>query len=504
MIGTESTMHCVAVVPIFLNAGTALLPIIVGFVASHGSVALRPRELFHLIMRRPARAAMGFVAFALFVAAFSWLVSFTTPAPENADAHDWAQIARELMARQRNHEPLNVGNANEAPINLRRLWRFNREGAMFLSTPAVGPTRVFVAGSRYELNDFVGFLTCLDRETGEVIWQVTRMDGKPLPPFASSPVLTPDGGSLLIGQGLHADHDCGLCCFDTDTGVLRWVVRAASHIESTPAVRGDFCVVGVGAMEGPDGKPRGDPGHVIAVRVSDGQLLWRQPLNDAESSPAIDNNGIIYIGSAVNGNAVVALRAETDEQLRRKKLDRVLWRTQLPTEMASAVLLVDGLVIAGGGNSSFTSQNPSPTGLVVALDKKSGNIVWKADFADSVLGDLAAHDGVVFCPVRTGEVVALEQSTGKVLWRTSINKTSPVLSGCVVKDHKIYAISNDGLLAILDETTGAAIERIIINDPAKPASGMTFASPVISGGRIYVATETGGAQCLVGTGAPRE
>ena len=89
-------------------------------------------------------------------------------------------------------------------------------------------------------------------------------------------------------------------------------------------------VVGAGAVEGNDGKPVGDPGYVFAVRISDGKQLWKQALNDPESSPAIDDAGIVYIGSGLNGKAVVALRSGSDDELRAQKLDRVVWRTPLP------------------------------------------------------------------------------------------------------------------------------------------------------------------------------
>ena len=50
-------------------------------------------------------------------------------------------------------------------------------------------------------------------------------------------------------------------------------------------------------VEGPDGKAVSDPGFVLGVRISDGRLLWKQPVNDPESSPAIDESGMVFSGS---------------------------------------------------------------------------------------------------------------------------------------------------------------------------------------------------------------
>ena len=112
----------------------------------------------------------------------------------------------------------------------------------------------------------------------------------------------------MIGQGLHDDADCDLLCLDASSGAVRWQIKTPLHIEGSPAIFGDMVVAGAGAIEGPDHKPTTHIGMVIAVRISDGKKLWQYDMNDPESSPAIDEDGTVYIGSGFQGNAVVALR----------------------------------------------------------------------------------------------------------------------------------------------------------------------------------------------------
>jgi outer membrane protein assembly factor BamB len=75
-----------------------------------------------------------------------------------------------------------------------------------------------------------------------------------------------------------------------------------------------------------------------------------------------------------------------------------------------------------------------------------------------------------------------------------------VLAGCAFTDQRIYALSSDGYLALLDPKTGAVLEKIFVNDAGQPGMGLSLASPVVAGGRVIVGTETGGLKCLAGTG----
>jgi outer membrane protein assembly factor BamB len=390
-----------------------------------------------------------------------------------------------------------------SPVGLERLWSFGPEDTMFLSAPLVAGKRVYVAGCQSDLGGYTGLLACLDADTGKPLWQVSQIHDEPMRPFFSSPALSADGKFLLIGQGLHQDHDCALLCFDATTGELRWTVKTTLHIESSPAIRGDTVVVGAGAIEGPDGKPTGDAGHVIAARISDGKELWRQPVADPESSPIMDADGNAYIGSGFNGSAIVALRTEPEDELRARKLDRIAWRTPVGLPVTCPITLAGDYVVAGAGNSDVVHSNANAQGLVVALDRRTGKVRWQTPFADAVLGAVACRGKTLVCPVRTGEVAALALDDGHVLWRSHISGNVPVIAGCAFTDDRVYAVSADGYLAVLDAKDGKVLEKTYLNDQAKPGSGLSMCPPRVAAGRVYVGSETGGLQCLAGTGSTR-
>ena len=518
-----------AIVPIFTNLGAAVLPMILATIGSAVAIVFRPRELMRLCRENPGTvlksiAVLGVFALCAFFG-YQFLAGAGTQRVVAAPPHfDWAKIAENIIAQENagkiastlpseppsgGNDATDVGspptgssssptNAPTAPKHLTLLWRFQPEDTMFLTKPAVFANRIFVAGCQSDLGSYTGILACLDAETGQSLWQVSDFGDEPLKPFFSSPALTSDGNYLVIGQGLHEDRDCSLLCFDTSNGKLRWSVKTPLHIESSPVIHGDLAIVGAGAIEGKDGQPTSDPGFVFAVRISDGMQVWRQPVNDPESSPTVDGEGIAYIGSGFNGSAVVALRSESDDLLRETNAERLKWRRGLDYPITSGIVLAGELVLASGGNGDLVHSNRNARGLVSALDKATGVIRWSTPFADCVLGEVAVLETRVICPVRTGEVVALALANGEQLWRTPLSGDAPILAGCVARGARVFAVSSDGYLGMLDAETGKLIEKVYLNDQAKSGSGLTASTPLLHGERLIVGSETGGIRCYVG------
>ena len=517
-------MPTLAVVPIFVNAGAAILPAILAGAVSMVSLLLKPRELLHACRRRPVAA----ISVVMSLAAAIWLGSWAaTVRPANAakakDANavataiDWSKIALQVIrCRQAGQfdaaatmPAAAVGLGRDfarcaydgcgSPVELQPRWEFKLEDAAFLSSPAVVGGKVYAATCQLDVTGKYGSLVCVDARSGQKIWQADGDGSESFKPFFSSPALTQDGRYLLIGQGLHDDKDCCLLCFEAATGTLRWRLKTPLHIEGSPAIAGDMVVAGAGAIEGADRKPTTHPGLVVAVRISDGAELWRYELADPESSPAIGPDGTVYIGSGFNGSAVVALRGQSDAELKAAGLDRLIWRAGSPFPVTGAVSLAGELVIVGGGNGDYVYASPNPAGVVLALDRQSGQVRWQSKMDDAVLGAVAVADGRAICPVRNGEVVALDLRNGQRLWHQRISGNSPVLAGPAVAGRFVYAVSRDGYLAVLDAASGQLLEKHHINDDARPgAMGLSLSSPTVAGGCLFVGSETGGLRCFTG------
>ncbi len=555
-MAVESGLVNLAVVPIVFNAGAAVFPAVMAGLISVMAIMFKPSQWGRVCRQKPWVPSLLVLALAGGVAIWAF---WPTPAPVGRQGGrgagnqsvaasgyggqtDWTAVALAYLRQREQGVAANpTVNTTQtptearalifrmdirrsgyaggpAPRGLKPLWtHIDREDdfAQFLSSVIVTDRWVYGASCTLAPPASNGSVFCLDAKTGERRW----LNYEAPPPGArpgaepemykgifSSPALTADGKYLVVGQGLHMDRNSSLLCFDAATGALRWQIPTVLHIEGSPAIEGDIAVAGAGAVEvGADHKPApgDDPGFVMGVRISDGTLLWKYAVNDPESSPAIDN-GIAYIGSGMNGSAVVALRIADDETLKAAGQERLVWRTPTSYPAIGAVTLTDELVLIGCGKGDFVVADANPAGVVLALDKRSGEVRWQVDVPDAILAAIAVRGDMAIVPVRNGELVALSLSRqGEVIWRQRVSSTAPVLAGATVTDKLIYAVSSDGQLAVLDAADGTVLEKHYLNRPGRPGElSLSVSSPVVANGAVYVGSETGGLQALTGESQP--
>ena len=536
------------VVPVFVNLGPAVLVPMLGAIVSSLALLFKPKELARVIRTKP-QVLLIFVGVAAAIALPVTLIGCggddteaAPPAQQGAAPGmqvDWAELAVEwyrqhgmatagattrpaagsgadggaegLRATIYRGGPARTGyDGGPVPLNLAPARDYTKRFTLFLTSPTVVGDAVYGASCIQDPPKTYGAVFALDAQTMEERWRVRTADvaGQPDPVelkgIVSSPAVSADGKRVVIGQGLHPDANVHLLCLSSTTGRVLWSVFTELHVEGSPAIAGDLVVAGAGAIEGPNHRAQGHPGYVFAVRLSDGKELWRHELNDPESSPVI-HEGVAYIGSGFNGRAVVALRTETDDQLAVQGLKREIWRVETPYPATGAITLVDDLVLVGCGKSDYVVQAADPDGVVMALNRRTGEVVWQAareqGITDSVLGGIAVKDGVAICPSVNGSVIALDVKTGKKLWSqdgVSEEPGTPILAGCAFTGRYVYAVSKDGYLAVLDaKEDGKVLERHWIND--KPGEqGLSISSPYVAHGKVYVGSETGGLRCFAG------
>lgn len=530
--------HDLAVVPIITNAGVAVLPALLAGLGSVVALIFKPRQLMALCIKKPYVPVLALLILAAAGAGVWW---FMQPAHETAQSEvatpgaaktDWTKVALELIRQEKlagqgiaasqpanTHEaPVSAGThfnrrgnfartghlGGPSPRNLQPLFEYSAgEGTYYFSDPAIHGDRIFAAGWFQDVTGMYGVFTCMNR-TGKKIWEVKRFEDtrERLKGFFSSPVVTGDGKYVLIGQGLHLDKNCDFACFDAATGKLLWRHRTPhNHIESSPAIFGDLAVIGAGAIEKKDGSPPDEgPGVVLAVQISTGKMLWTFNMVDPESSPAIGDDGIVYIGSGLNGKAVFALRSETDAELKAKGLNRILWQRPVEHPATGVVTLYGDKLLIGIGNGDFVNADPNPAGAVICLHRKTGEVLWQTPVGDSVLGAIAVIGDTAYAGVRNGAVKALRLSDGHVLWSQSVSTTASLLASVAATDDTLYAVANDGTLAVLNRTDGKILQTVQVNSASTPGvENLSISSPIIADGRVYVGSETGGLRCFIGS-----
>jgi outer membrane protein assembly factor BamB len=117
-----------------------------------------------------------------------------------------------------------------------------------------------------------------------------------------------------------------------------------------------------------------------------------------------------------------------------------------------------------------------------------------------VLGAIAVRDHKAIVPVRNGEVIALDLArNGSILWRTPLGENAAVLAAPAFTGTHVYAMNQRGYLFVLDAATGKVIEKQYINAANKPGEmGLSISAPFITGGKLYIGTETGGLRAFTG------
>jgi len=253
---------------------------------------------------------------------------------------------------------------------------------------------------------------------------------------------------------------------------LVWQVKDIGAGFSTPAIVGER--IYVIANEGLDNE------FVEALSVSDGKKVWSTTIGKvgnpdqrpnypaARSTPTVDAASIYALGS--DGD-IVALETATG---------KLRWKKNLRTDFGgvpgrwaySESPLVDGetLVCTPGG----------ATASVVALNKKTGDVIWKAVVPG---GEPAAYASAMV--IKSGNLrqyvqmldkglVGIDAKSGKVLWRSNktVSKFGATIPTPVVYDSEVYSAGSGsgGALVKLKSADGKVEPEQVYFSPKLPTA----------------------------------
>lgn len=302
-----------------------------------------------------------------------------------------------------------------------------------------------------------GVLYCLDRNTGEVVWEFDN--GGSLKQVFSSPCLV--GGKLYVGEGFHQDNFCKLYCLDAATGKKLWHVQTESHTESSPLVVDGKVYFGAGA----DG--------MYCVDAENGKVVWHFEGRHVDSNPVIVENRL-YGGSGYDNFEVFCLDKDTGNPL---------WRLPVNLPAFATPAGAGERVIFGLGNGNLTSSDVRPAGALLCVDGKTGNEVWRCDVGDGVHRRPAIDDQHVYCATRDWHVYCVRLSDGSVAWRKDVGApvaTAVALSRGATAEEKsgLYVVTQRGLVICLDPDTAQEQWKFNVAADANRETNL-LSSPVV-------------------------
>ena len=244
------------------------------------------------------------------------------------------------------------------------------------STPAVAEGKVCTLG-------VAGVISCLDADSGKVVW---RKDTMSKPQFYTS-------SSPLIADGMCVVYVGALTAFDLATGEQKWRWTGGQTPYGSPVL---MTADGIKQVVTPT------PTSVAGVALADGKLLWQFKFKGSSyfsgyGTPIIDGQTVIYVAPAKYGRgSTMAFKVE-------KKGDaftaKELWKTNQLAYEYNTPVLKDGLLFGLSPSMNF-----------FCADAKTGKMLWTDTTSRGKAGAVLAAGPVLLALTGNSELVAFEPS----------------------------------------------------------------------------------------------
>jgi HEAT repeat protein/outer membrane protein assembly factor BamB len=256
---------------------------------------------------------------------------------------------------------------------------------------------------------------------------------------------------------------------------IAWSVELGKETYGRPVIAADVVYVGTNNARRRDAGDEDDAASLIAFRTTDGAFLWEDVaprverglrewlLPSTTSAPYVEGDRVYYVSAECQ---LRSLRV-TD-----KRSTDLVWQVDMPAlgvfphEACNSDVLPLGdllMVSTSNGQNEGHTRVPSPRApSLIAVDKRSGDVVWRA--------------------IGAGAQVLHGQWSSPVA--ANVNGRIQVLFG-----------GGDGWLRAYDAVSGHEIWRFDGNPkdarwlprPGVLSRGSIIASPVFAGGRVFVA-----------------
>lgn len=233
------------------------------------------------------------------------------------------------------------------------------------------------------------------------------------------------------------------------------------------------------------------------------RIQWRTPIHRGFAGPAVAN-GRVYIADFVpserlkGAERVVAL----DE-----KTGAVLWTREWPVDYHG---LMETYAIGPRATPTVDGDRVYEVGAKGALrclDARTGEVLWQKDYVKDYATEVPVW-GITGAPLVDGErliclvggepdakVVAFDKKTGKELWRALPSDSEPGYGQPIMVQYgttRQLIIWHSRAVASLDPASG----KVNWEQPFKLNSGLSVATPVQSGARLFLSAFYNGPMML--------
>ncbi|HEY3920472.1 MAG TPA: PQQ-binding-like beta-propeller repeat protein [Stellaceae bacterium] len=346
--------------------------------------------------------------------------------------------------------------------NLERAWKANAgEGANRYGRVVAEPV---LADGRIYTMDADDMVTAFDAKSGSRLW---RFDPQP----KDEDTTTYGGGVAAAGNRVYVGSGYGeVIALDAATGKVVWRAKLAAPVHSPPTVADDRVFVVTVENE------------LDVLSAGDGAKLWT---HNGLPEPAGLAGGA---SPAVAGDLVVVPYSSGELYALRVENGRPLWSDSLaaaqPVGALSSLADIRGAPVIDRDRVFAISHS----GLMVAIDLRTGDRVWEQDIggvhAPWVAGDF------IYVLSADNELICLTRADGRVRWARELpqweneaKKKDPIFwSGPVLAGDRLIVISSEGEAFSVSPYTGEPLGKADFPDGV-------FINPVVADKTLYVLTD---------------
>lgn len=346
--------------------------------------------------------------------------------------------------------------------HLDRAWKANAgEGRNRYGRVVAEPV---LANGRIFTMDADDVVSAFDAKSGDRLW---RLDPQPKDADAT----TYGGGVAAAGERVYIGTGYGqVIAADAKTGKEIWRVNVPAPIHAAPTVAdGRVFVITI-------------ENELDVLSAADGSKLWT---HNGLPEPAELAGGA---SPAVAGDLVVVPYSSGELYALRVENGRPLWSDSLaaaqPVGALSSLADIHGAPVIDRDRVFAISHS----GLMVAIDLRTGDRVWEQDIggvnAPWVAGDF------IYVLSADNELICLTRADGRVRWARELpqwenedKKKDPIFwAGPVLAGDRLIVISSEGEAFSVSPYTGEPLGKADFPDGV-------FINPVVADKTLYVLTD---------------
>jgi outer membrane protein assembly factor BamB len=123
---------------------------------------------------------------------------------------------------------------------------------------------------------------------------------------------------------------------------------------------------------------------------------------------------------------------------------------------------------------------------LTAVQLADGKVLWQRDVPGGVVSSVAAANGQAVFTATDGKVRAWDLSTGRTTW--TYDAKAPFFAAPAIAGSLVYVADLKGVVHAIQLADGKAAWKLDLAAEPVQNRGMVYGSPVVAGGRLYVAT----------------